>query len=153
MTADTPAPVDCWTESLAVYFDDFDLNGHLHNARLVALVERAQTSLFERLCGVWTRAADRHEDLHYVVRAMHLDFLAAVSMPGMLDVALQAQRIGTTSAVYGFRCRLRGAPTDAATGYRAIVKVDAAGGPTPWTAWYRSAFATLATGAIPQGPA
>jgi acyl-CoA thioester hydrolase len=146
----TEAHVDCWTESLGVYFDDFDLNGHLHNARLVALVERAQTALFERLCGTWTRAEDRHEDLRYVVRAMHLDFLGPVSMPGLLDVSLQAQRIGTTSAVYGFRCRLRGADSDAATGYRAIVKVDAAGSPTPWTARYRHVFATLATGVLPE---
>ncbi len=96
---------ECWTSSFGVYFDDLDLNGHLHNARLVVLVERAQTELFERLGGAWSRAGDRHEDLRYVVRELHLEFTAPVTSPGRLRIGLQAREIGRTSAVYGFRCR------------------------------------------------
>jgi acyl-CoA thioester hydrolase len=139
----------CWTAEFGIYFDDLDLNGHLHNARLVVLVERAQTALFERLGGAWSRAADRHEDLRYVVRELHLEFLAPVSAPGRLEVGLSAVRIGRTSAVYGFRCRFEGTDLDVATGHRAIVKVDDAGRPAAWTPWYLDVFRSLQDGILP----
>jgi acyl-CoA thioester hydrolase len=140
---------EVWTTQFGIYFDDLDLNGHLHNARLVVLVERAQTALFERLGGAWSRAADRHEDLRYVVRELHLEFHAPVSAPGRLEIGLQAQRIGRTSAVYGFGCRFEGTDVDVATGHRAIVKVDGDGRPAPWTQWYRDVFASLQAGMLP----
>jgi acyl-CoA thioester hydrolase len=142
------APV-CWTAQFGIYFDDLDLNGHLHNARLVVLVERAQTALFERLGGAWSRAADRHEDLRYVVRELHLEFHAPVSAPGRLDIALLAQQIGRTSAVYGFSCRFEGTDVDVATGHRAIVKVGGDGRPAAWTPWYREVFTSLQAGTLP----
>jgi acyl-CoA thioester hydrolase len=144
---------ECWTEELGIYFDDLDLNGHLHNSRLVALVERAQTAMFERLGGAWTRPAERHEDLRYVVRELRVEFLAPVSAPGTLRVALRAQRIGTTSAVYGFRCQVAGSDVDAAIGHRAIIKVDLDGRPAPWTPWYREVFTSLAAGVMPAASA
>jgi acyl-CoA thioester hydrolase len=144
---------EVWTAEFGIYFDDLDLNGHLHNARLVVLVERAQTALFERLGGAWARAADRHEDLRYVVRELHLEFHAPVSAPGRLKIGLQAERIGRTSAVYGFTCRFEGTHVDVATGHRAIVKVDEAGRPAAWTQWYRDVFASLQTGTLPAAPA
>jgi acyl-CoA thioester hydrolase len=141
---------ECWTSSFGVYFDDLDLNGHLHNARLVVLVERAQTELFERLGGTWFRAGDRHEDLRYVVRELHLEFTAPVTSPGRLRIGLQAREIGRTSAVYGFRCRFGTEDAEVAIGHRGIVKVDGAGAPSPWTPWYREVFASLQDGTLPQ---
>jgi acyl-CoA thioester hydrolase len=146
------SPPDCWTSEFGIYFDDLDLNGHLHNARLVVLVERAQTELFESLGGAWSRAVDRHEDLRYVVRELHLEFVAPVSAPGRLQIALQAQRLGRTSADYGFRCRFGRDPVEVATGHRGIVKVDEHGRPTPWTPWYREVFAALRAGTRPDLP-
>jgi acyl-CoA thioester hydrolase len=144
-------PPQCWSAGFGIYFDDLDLNGHLHNARLVVLVERAQTALFESLGGAWSQASDRHEDLRYVVRELHLEFLAPVSAPGRIEVGMQALRIGRTSAVYGFRCHFEGTDVDIATGHRAIVKVDGAGRPAAWTQWYRDVFASLQTGTLPAG--
>jgi acyl-CoA thioester hydrolase len=140
---------EVWTAQFGIYFDDLDLNGHLHNARLVVLVERAQTALFERLGGAWSRATDRHEDLRYVVRELHVEFHAPVSAPGRLEIGLQAQRIGRTSAVYGFACRFEGTDVDVATGHRAIVKVGGDGRPAAWTQWYRDVFASLQAGKLP----
>jgi acyl-CoA thioester hydrolase len=140
----------CWTAQFGIYFDDLDLNGHLHNARLVVLVERAQTALFEQLGGAWSRAADRHEDLRYVVRELHLEFHAPVNAPGRLEIALTALRIGRTSASYGFACRFEGTGVDVATGHRAIVKVDGDGRPALWTPWYRDVFASLQAGTVPE---
>lgn len=144
---------ECWASEFGIYFDDLDLNGHLHNARLVVLVERAQTALFERLGGAWSRAADRHEDLRYVVRELHLEFLGPVSSPGSLRIGLHAERVGRSSAVYGFRCRFGRESVEVATGHRGIVKVDRAGRPAPWTPWYRDVFTSLQRGALPEAPA
>lgn len=141
--------VDCFVTDAAVYFDDLDLNGHLHNARLVTLVERAQTALFERLGGAWQTAQERPEDLRYVVRELHVEFLAPVSAPGPLAVALQVLDLGRTSARYGFRCERAGVVV--ARGHRGIVKIGTDGRPAPWTEWYRGAVAALSRGQLPAG--
>ena len=126
-----------------VFFDELDLNGTLHNARFAVHVERAQSALFEHLGAGWARFADRVPDLHYSVRELHCEFLTPFSAPGPLRVELTADRIGTTSAVYGFRC---GDDPIYATGYRVIVKTDpVTGRPTPWTDWYRKMFTELQT--------
>ncbi|TDV43725.1 acyl-CoA thioester hydrolase [Actinophytocola oryzae] len=121
-----------------VYFDELDLNGTLHNSRFAVHVERAQSALFEQLGKRWTAYADRDPDLHYVVRELHVEFLAAFAAPGLLPVEITAEHIGTTSARYGFRCG------HYATGYRVIVKIDReTGEPAPWSDWYRKAFVEL----------
>ncbi|MBU2663662.1 acyl-CoA thioesterase [Actinoplanes bogorensis] len=123
-----------------VFFDEFDPNGHLHNARFAVHVERAQTALFEQYDG--PAAADaRAEDLLYVVRELHCEFLAPVHTPGLLAVTLTGRSIGRTSATYEFTC---GTGTIYARGHRVIVKVDpATGRPAPWSDWYRTIFAEL----------
>lgn len=121
-----------------VFFDELDLNGTLHNSRFGVHVERAQSALFERLGLRWSTYAQRDPDLHYVVRELHVEFLAAFTAPGVLRIELTADKIGTTSAVYGFRCG------HYAKGYRVIVKVDPASGePVPWSDRYREIFAEL----------
>jgi acyl-CoA thioester hydrolase len=120
-----------------VFFDEMDPNGHLHNARYAVHVERAQTAFFEQR----TDPASRPDDLYYVVRELHLEFLAPVSTPGPLRVELTGLKIGTTSATYGFTC---GDDPVKARGHRVIVKVDArTGRPVPWSDWYRGVFAEL----------
>jgi acyl-CoA thioester hydrolase len=124
-----------------VFFDELDLNGTLHNARFAVHVERAQSALFEQLGKRWHEFGERDPDLHYVVRELHIEFLAAVTAPGPLRVELTADRIGNTSAVYGFRC---GDEVTYARGHRVIVKVDReTGEPVPWSSWYREMFAGL----------
>lgn len=121
-----------------VYFDELDLNGTLHNARFALHVERAQSALFESLGKEWASFADRDPDLHYVVREFHIEFHQAFTAPGVLRVEITADKIGTTSARYGFRCG------DYASGYRVIVKIDPeTGRPAAWTDWYRERFASL----------
>ncbi|ONI75042.1 hypothetical protein ALI144C_40465 [Actinosynnema sp. ALI-1.44] len=120
-----------------VYFDELDLNGTLHNTRFALHVERAQSALFEQLGKGWERFDDRDDDLRYVVRELRIEFLAAFTSPGILPVELTAERIGTTSAVYGFQCG------HYARGHRVIVKVDADGRPAAWSDWYRTMFAEL----------
>ncbi|MEV6239104.1 hypothetical protein [Lentzea sp. NPDC051838] len=120
-----------------VFFDELDLNGTLHNSRFPVHVERAQSALFEDLGFGWSSYADRDPDLNYVVKELHVEFHCAFTSPGSLPVEITADRIGTTSARYGFRCG------HYASGYRVIVKIDSDGRPTPWSDWYRVAFEGL----------
>jgi acyl-CoA thioester hydrolase len=120
-----------------VFFDELDLNGTLHNSRFAVHVERAQSAFFEEIGKGWTSFTERDDDLRYVVRELHIEFLAAFTAPGNLRIELTADKIGTTSAVYGFRCG------HYAHGYRVIVKVGASGRPAPWSDWYREMFAEL----------
>jgi acyl-CoA thioester hydrolase len=122
-----------------VFFDELDPNGHLHNARFAVHVERAQSAMFEQLGVAASDPSDRAADLYYVVRELHLEFLAPVSRPGLLRIALTPAKIGRTSATYEFTC---GADPVRAKGHRVIVKVDpATGRPVPWSDWYRELFA------------
>ena len=132
-----------------VYFDELDLNGVLHNTRFAVHVERAQSALFEQLGLAWTSYAERDPDLRYVVRALHIEFLAPLESPGALLVELSAGKLGRTSATYEFRCANPADGQTLAHGYRVIVKIDEAGRPAPWSPWYRETFQTLAEGRLP----
>ena len=134
-----------------VFFDELDLNGALHNSRFAVHVERAQSALFERLGRGWSRLADRDPDLRYVVRELHVEFLAPLESPGALRVELAARRLGETSATWGFRCADADDGRVIARGRRVIVKVDEAGRPVPWSRWYREIFLELAAGRLPAG--
>jgi acyl-CoA thioester hydrolase len=124
-----------FTFSSPVFFDEFDPNGHLHNARFAVHAERAQTAYFEQL-------GFAGDDLHYVVRELHVEFLAPVGTTGLLPVTLTGLKIGRTSAVYGFTC---GSDPVHAHGHRVVVKIDrTTGRPIPWSDGYRDAFAGLA---------
>ena len=126
-----------------VYFDELDLNGALHNSRFAVHVERAQSALFEQLGRGWTSYADRDPDLRYVVRELHVEFLAPLEAPGSLLVELAAGKLGRTSATYQFRCANAGTGQTLAQGHRVIIKIDQDGRPAPWSDWYRETFQSL----------
>jgi acyl-CoA thioester hydrolase len=133
-----------------VFFDELDLNGALHNSRFAVHVERAQSALFERLGKGWSQLADRDADLRYVVRELHLEFLAPLESPGVMRIELTATRLGQTSATYSFRCADPDGDRLLARGHRVIVKIDEAGRPAPWSPWYRDTFQALADGKLPD---
>jgi acyl-CoA thioester hydrolase len=126
-----------------VFFDELDLNGALHNSRFAVHVERAQSALFEQLGRGWTSYAERDPDLRYVVRELHVEFLAPLESPGSLLVELSAGKLGRTSATYRFRCATPDGARTLAEGHRVIVKIDQAGRPAPWSDWYRETFQSL----------
>jgi acyl-CoA thioester hydrolase len=132
-----------------VFFDELDLNGALHNSRFAVHIERAQSALFEALGKGWTSFGDRDPDLRYVVRELHMEFLAPLESPGLLRVELIARRLGRTSATWGFRCLSEDGGRLLAVGHRVIVKISEAGQPAPWSDWYRQAFTELGSGRLP----
>jgi acyl-CoA thioester hydrolase len=140
----------CFRFDSPVYFDEMDPLGVMHNSRFAVHMERAQSALFENLGYGWTELSERHEDINYVVRSLALEFLAPVSAPGVMQVDVVAVGLGRTSATWGYRCAVPGAEGEeilVAQGTRALVKVDAAGQPTPWTDSFRALFDWLAAGA------
>ncbi|MFD4637527.1 acyl-CoA thioesterase [Lentzea sp. NPDC058436] len=114
-----------------VFLDEADQNGLLQPSRFVLHLERAQAALHASM------GLDRTSDLTFVVKELHVEFGAVVTVPGVLPVEITAERIGSTSARYGFRCGHH------ASGYRVIVKVGPDGRPAEWSEWYRTAFEGL----------
>ena len=152
MTVYGPA---CFRYDSAVYFDEMDPLGVMHNSRFAVHIERAQSALFEHLGYGWTELSQRHEDINYVVRGLALEFTAPVASPGVMSVEVVAVGLGRTSATWGYRCAAPGPHGDevrVAHGTRAVVKVDRAGQPTPWTDGFRALFAWLAAGAEGRQP-
>ncbi|MCB0901748.1 MAG: acyl-CoA thioesterase [Actinobacteria bacterium] len=142
MTVMGPA---CFRYDSAVFFDEMDPLGVMHNSRFAVHVERAQTALFEHLGYGWTDLSQRHEDIVYVVRDMAMEFTAPVSSPGVMRVEVVALRLGRTSATWGYRCTCGDVPV--ANGTRVVVKVDGSARPVPWTDSFRTLFGWLAGGA------
>ncbi|MBP2477822.1 acyl-CoA thioester hydrolase [Crossiella equi] len=126
-----------------VYFDELDLNGHLHNTRFGLHVERATSALFESLGYGWTDPADRHPDLVYAVRELRMEFLAPFGSPGLLRTELWVDKLGTTSCVYGFRCTDPSGRPTFARGQRVVVKLGPGGRPEPWSATMRDILGGL----------
>ncbi|MFC5181811.1 acyl-CoA thioesterase [Actinomadura harenae] len=122
-----------WVIPTTVHFDEFDMNGHLHNARFALHVERATTALLARAGFDTTATHDRDDDLRYAVAAFTIEFDAPVCHPGPLLVELTLRRLGRTSAEWAFACRTAPGAAPSATGTRTIVKIDRTGRPTPWT--------------------
>ena len=146
MTVEGPA---CFRYDSAVYFDEMDPLGVMHNSRFAVHVERAQSALFEQLGYGWTDLSQRHEDIGYVVRATAMEFTAPVTSPGVMTVEVVALRLGRTSATWGYRCAVSGGAQEVpvAHGTRVVVKADASGRPTAWTDSFRALFEWLAGGA------
>ena len=145
----------CFTFDSPVFFDEMDALGVMHNSRFAVHIERAQSALFEHLGYGWTALSERHEDINYVVRDISLGFTAPVSSPGLMRVEVSAERLGRTSATWGYRCAVAGpdgAEVQVAEGTRVVVKVDGSGTPVPWTDSFRALFAWLSAGAQGSRP-
>ncbi|MEZ5185390.1 MAG: hotdog domain-containing protein [Candidatus Nanopelagicales bacterium] len=152
MTVVGPA---CFRYDSAVYFDEMDPLGVMHNSRFAVHVERAQSALFEQLGYGWTALPQRHEDIGYVVRGIALEFTAPVASPGIMQVEVVAVRLGRTSATWGYRCAVPGpggTGVPVAHGTRVLVKADGSGRPIPWTDSFRVLFGWLAAGAQGSRP-
>ncbi|MFF9479483.1 acyl-CoA thioesterase [Streptomyces sp. NPDC014733] len=137
------------THTAPVHFDEFDANGHLHNARYALYVERATTVAFAG-AGYDTRSAvERHPDLRYVVRQFAIEFQAPVDSTDRLAVDLWLTRLGRTSMVWRFRVRQGDDPPPRATGTRTLVKVGPDGRPSPWSPTMRGWYEELCAGPVP----
>jgi acyl-CoA thioester hydrolase len=116
-----------------VYYDDLDVMGLLHHARYAMLLDRA-------IGGYWTARgytlsdSNGSPDVFNAVRELAIEYSAPVTRPGELLIHLWLNRLGRTSAEYGFRLLSPDGGTVYARGRRAVVKLDPATlRPAPWT--------------------
>ncbi|GAA2852083.1 thioesterase [Actinoplanes cyaneus] len=133
--------------TMPVHFDDLDAMGVLHNSRYAVLVERAVLQWWHER-GVWF-SSDRPAtpDTFNVVREYAITFHRPVAGPGDINVHFWLDRLGSTSATYGFRLTSLDGRTVFAEGHRVNIGLDRATmRPAPWTDRGREIAATLLRG-------
>jgi acyl-CoA thioester hydrolase len=132
-------------ERATVHFDDLDAAGLLHNARYALILERALSGYWAEFGFSYRDGRPTHEDVVIAVREFTISYTAPVRGTGPLDVHFWIERLGETSATYGFRFFSADHATVHAEGHRVMVKFDPrTGRPCPWTSDGREIAAKLA---------
>ncbi len=119
-------------EHVDVHFDDLDLMGIVHNARYAVLVERA-------ISAFWTRHGhgfDRSKTL-FAVAEFTINYRVPITRLGPVGVEFWLDRLGTSSAVYGYR--VVSDDVVHADGKRVMIQLDpVTRRPSPWPAETRA---------------
>jgi acyl-CoA thioester hydrolase len=119
---------------MPVHFDDLDAMGVLHNSRYAVLMERAMTGWWAERGVSFTGGRPTTPDAFNVVREYSITFHRPVRGTGEVVVHFWVERLGTTSAEYGFRVISVDGGTVYAEGRRVNVRLDPASmRPEPWT--------------------
>lgn len=79
-----------------VYWEDTDAGGVVYHANYLAFMERARTEWMRRY-GFGQELLRQRDDLVFVVRAMHTDFLAPARLDDALQVSVRLTGIGGAS--------------------------------------------------------
>jgi acyl-CoA thioester hydrolase len=128
----------------AVHFDDLDAMGVLHNSRYAVLVERAVAKWWAERGVSFTNGRPSSPDAFNVVREYAITFHAPVSSVGDIAIHFWLDKLGTTSAAYGFRVTSLDGGAVFAEGRRVNVRLDPATmRPEPWTDHARGVAASL----------
>jgi acyl-CoA thioester hydrolase len=112
------------TEPVQVHFDDLDAMGLLHNSRYSLLVERAMSAFWAAKGWSFDPAQSRFSDVYLVVREFKVTYNAPIVGAGTPLVQIWIDRIGRTSAVYGFRIMSSDRSIMHAEGHRVNVNLD-----------------------------
>jgi acyl-CoA thioester hydrolase len=131
-------------EQVAVHFDDLDAAGLMHNARYAVILERALSLFWDRHGFTYASGRPSNSDVILAVREFAITYHVPIRGTGPLDVHFWIDRLGETSASYGFRFLSPDHETVHAEGRRVMVKFDPrTGRPSPWTSDGRDVAATL----------
>ena len=114
------------TETVMVYFDDLDAMGVVHNGRYAALLERALSAYWTRAGWPYDPGHPRFAEVLFVVRDFAITYHTPINRIGAVRVQLWLDRLGNTSAVYGFRVRSDDGSVVHAEGRRVQVRLDRA---------------------------
>ncbi|WIM99727.1 hotdog domain-containing protein [Actinoplanes oblitus] len=129
---------------MPVHFDDLDAMGVLHNSRYAVLVERAVALWWTERGVSFAGGHPTTPDAFNVVREYAITFHRPVTGTGEIAVRFWLDRLGTSSAEYGFRVASLDGGTVFAEGRRVNIRVDPASmRPAPWTEHGRAVAATL----------
>ncbi|MEV4344718.1 thioesterase family protein [Actinoplanes sp. NPDC049596] len=120
---------------LPVHFDDLDALGMLHNSRYGVLVERAVLLWWQERGVSFSNGGPVSPDTFNVVREFTITFHRPVRGTGEVAIHFWVDRLGTTSATYGFRITAPGDPGVVyADGHRVVVGIDPrTSRPAPWS--------------------
>jgi len=119
---------------VVVHFDDLDPAAVVHNARYALLFERAVATWFADHGYSYANGRPSTEDMVVGVREFTITYHVPIRGTGPVDVHFWIDKLGRSSAVYGFRFLSPDHTTVYAEGRRVMVKMDFASGvPVPWT--------------------
>jgi acyl-CoA thioester hydrolase len=131
-------------ETISVHFDDIDAMGFVHNARYAVLLERAMTAFWSRHGHSFAGGRPTTTDAFNAVREFSIGYHAPIRGTGDISVHFWVERLGETSAVYGFRMVSVDGMTMYADGRRVIIKLDpTTQRPAPWSAEGRAVAESL----------
>ena len=135
-----------------VHFDDLDAMGIVHNSRYALMLERALTGFWaerghsfaaDSVAGA-TFGRGTTPDVFNAVREFAITYHLPINRTGEVAVHFWLDRLGDTSAVYGFRFASPDLRTVYAEGRRVVVKLDpVAMRPAPWSEDARAVAAVL----------
>ncbi|MFJ9759521.1 acyl-CoA thioesterase [Streptomyces sp. NPDC101149] len=125
-----------------VHFDDLDPMSMLHNSRYQMLVERAWSEFWygQGFGG----DSGLEGDAFNVVKAFSITYEVPIMKPGEYSVHLWMERIGNTSATFGYRVYSVDGDVVHALGSRTVIRLDSATLlPTPWSDQARKVAGSL----------
>lgn len=111
-------------EPVMVHFEDLDAMGVVHNGRYVLLLERALAAYWTRAGWAFDPASPGFKDVFFVVREFAITYHVPITRVGPVHVQLWLDRLGNTSAVYGFRVLSADETVTHAEGRRVQVRLD-----------------------------
>jgi acyl-CoA thioester hydrolase len=118
-----------------VHFDDLDPMGIVHNARYAVFLERALSDWWSARGHSFSEGRPTTSDAMHAVAEYSIKYRTPVRGTGKINVHFWIDRLGESSAVYGFRMLSADGQTVHAEGRRVNVKLDpATHRPAPWSA-------------------
>jgi acyl-CoA thioester hydrolase len=121
-------------ESVPVHYDDLDAMGIVHNARYAVLLERALNAFWTPLGYTFDGGVFSKPDVFLAVAEFAIVYRTPFRGTGTLDVRFWVDRLGETSAAYGFRMVSTDGATVHAEGRRVHIRLDQATmRPAAWT--------------------
>jgi acyl-CoA thioester hydrolase len=131
-------------EPVTIHFDDLDAMGLVHNARYPVILERALSPYWVARGHAYLNGRPTSPDIFHAVREFTITYLAPIREPGEIGVHFWIERLGETSATYGFRFLSGDGRTVHAEGRRVVVRLDPATlRPTAWTDSARAVATSL----------
>lgn len=131
-------------ESIFVHFDDLDSMGMVHNSRYAVMLERSLTNFWEQHGYSHSGGKPSHPDTFVAVVEYSISYKVPVFGTGEILVHFWADRIGKSSAVYGFRVLSADGKTVHAEGRRVHIRLDPENmTPTPWADETRAIYDTI----------
>ena len=144
MTAATLAVEYGHAVPIAIHFDDLDAMGIVHNARYAVLLERALSAYWSQRGHSYAGGRPTSPDVFHAVREFTITYQAPIRGTGDVLVHFWLDRMGESSAVYGFRFLSPDGGTTFAEGRRIIIRLDPATlRPAAWTDAAREVFEGL----------